>query len=658
MKKIIKLLLSIMMVFSFIISQTTVFAQDNEIKTSFLFTNDVHGNVDGYALLAGFKDYSSKNSQDVYLVDAGDAIQGDPIADLSKGEIILDIMNKVGYDFVIPGNHEFSYGVEQLKKIAEESDCGYYSSNFIDLVTNKTVFEPYKVFDTRVGKVALVGITTPESFTKSNPLNFQDKDGKFIYGFNEGNKGEDLYNVVQKNIEDAKNDGAEFVILVGHTGIDEASSPWTSQEIIAHTTGVNAYIDGHSHSTIVHDYTNKNGETVTLAQTGTAFQNIGKIELTKTNNAIHLDAKLFTEEDLEKLNVKPDESIYNFVEDIKGDYSQLLRVVGESEVDLITHDENGKRLVRTSPTNLGDLCADAFRNIMGAEIGFMTGGLIRSNINKGNITYNDVMGVFPINNCGTLIEATGQQILDALEMSLSVWPNENGGYLHTSGITYEFHNYLDSHVVKDEKNAFVRVDGEYRVKNVKVNGEKLDLNKKYTVASHDYLLMIGGDGHSMFVGSKVLKKSAISDNELVYYIEKVLGGKITAEQYGKVRSSRIDVTEKPVVKEQIVEKEELKKAIGEAAKLAKNNYTEESWAKFQKTLDNAKTVLANEKATVEDVNEALLLLLDAKEALIEISKSPNTPIKTGDLNNSLYYCIGVITSLTVLLFLKKRKLSK
>lgn len=565
MKKITKIFMSLSLVSMLLVAQVIHGVQALTVEdqiVSILFTNDVHGQLThayvkdhpgvydklGYGEVAGLKDYFSNNGHQVFLVDAGDALQGAADVALSKGVVADEIMTEMKYDFRAIGNHEFDYGMEHFLELAGTGK--YYSANFIDLKTNKPVFDSYKILETDIGRIALVGITTPEAYTKSTPKYFQDDHGNYIYGLCEKNNGQDLYDAVQDAVDAARNDPngkADYVIAVGHVGIDKQSEPWTSKDIIANTTGIDAFIDGHSHSTFKDTMKNMDGEDVLFAQTGTKLSNIGQLQIIKNDIKTEFDVELYSKDDFNDHGITANKVVQSFIDEKYAAIDEAKAVeIGESEILLNDSDENGKRLVRHTPTNLGDFSADAYRYIMGADLAFMNGGGIRASIQKGKVTYGDLINVYPFNNSGTLIEATGQQILDALEMSMSMWPEENGGYLHTSGVTYEFHSYLDSKVVKDDKGSFVKVDGEYRVKNVKINNEALDLKKTYKLASHDYMLKNGGDGYSMFVGSKILKDATIVDNEmLIQYFQENLNGKITEKQYGKVRESRVLVEKAP-----------------------------------------------------------------------------------------------------------------
>lgn len=500
-----------------------------------LFTNDVHCGVDdkiGYAGLAGYKQDMIAAGNYVALVDAGDAIQGAAIGTLSKGSYIIDIMNKVGYDAAVPGNHEFDYGMSRFLELAGMADFDYISSNFVNLTNNSNVFNSYKMMTFGDKKVAFVGISTPESFTKSNPTYFQNEKGEYIYSFCSGSNGAELYNAVQKAVDAAKNEGADYVVAVGHLGIDSQSSPWMSTEVIANTTGIDAFLDGHSHSTIAsRTVKNKAGKDVLLSSTGTKLEAIGKLVI--SDNGV--STELITD------YTKKDETVSSYIKDIQAQYSSMLNtVVATSNVNLVVNDpKTGNRIVRKSETNLGDLCADAYRTMLGADIAFVNGGGIRAQIPAGSITYNNIISVHPYGNMACMVEATGQEILDALEMASRETPNENGGFLQVSGLTYEIDISVPSSVIVDDKKMFVSVNGKYRVKNVKVGGQPLDLNKTYTLASHNYMLKSGGDGINMFTDNKILKDEILIDNQvLISYITEKLGrvvGNEYSNPYGQGR---------------------------------------------------------------------------------------------------------------------------
>ncbi|MGL5434504.1 MAG: bifunctional metallophosphatase/5'-nucleotidase [Lachnospiraceae bacterium] len=500
-----------------------------------IYTNDVHCDVDkniGYAGLELYKKQMMAQTPYVTLVDAGDAIQGEPIGTLSAGGYLIDIMNQVGYDFAIPGNHEFDYGMERFLELSEALECGYYSCNFVDLRTGELVFPAYKMAQYGDISVAFIGVTTPESFTKSTPKYFQDAAGNYIYGFCEDETGASLYNQVQKYVDEARSQGADYVILVSHLGLNDVTERWSSGAVIRNTTGIDACIDGHSHETI-HEalVMNLDGQPVLLTQTGTKLAAIGNLTIhTDGEISSSLITTVAAEGTSEIQNGKAvDPSIAAYIRGIQAQYEESLNtVVGNTEVLLTVDDpDTGVRAIRNAETNMGNFTADAYRYVMEAEIGFSNGGGIRSSIALGPVTYNDLLKIFPYGNMGCVIKASGQQIRDALEMASRSYPEENGGFLQVSGLTYTIDTSIPSSVTLDDKQNFTGVSGAYRVTDIMVNGETIDLDRMYTVASHNYMLRHGGDGMVMFEGCEVIKDDTMVDVDILSaYITNYLNGTV------------------------------------------------------------------------------------------------------------------------------------
>ena len=537
-KKMLALLLAAAMVMG--LAAPALAAEESESgKIVILHTNDVHCGIDpsadeetgavtnlGYAGVAAYKaEMEAKyGAENVTLVDAGDAIQGGPIGTLSKGSYIVDIMNEVGYDLAAPGNHEFDYGMENFLSLAKEkAKYDYLCCNFTDL-EGKPVLEAYKVVDYGDVSVGYVGIDTPESFTKSTPTFFQNEKGEYIYSFGQGNEGKDLYAAVQSAVDAAVKDGADYVVALGHLGNEGSTEAWTSKSVIANTTGIDVFIDGHSHETYGETVQNKDGEDVKLAQTGTKLANLGKVVIDTKSGEITTE--------LVSGYAEQDETVAAYVAKVNEEFAGVLqKVVAKSDVTLTTLDpETGKRAVRNAETNLGDLCADAYRVLLGADVAFVNGGGVRADIAAGDITYENIINVHPFGNEACLVETTGQDILDALEMGARLYPEENGGFLQVSGLSYTIDAAVASSVVLSDEGEFVKVDGDYRVKDVTVGGEPLDVNKTYTLASHNYMLKSGGDGFVMFKDDKLLKDSVLIDNAvLINYIVDELGGVVSRD---------------------------------------------------------------------------------------------------------------------------------
>jgi len=522
-----------------------------------LHVNDAHCGINaddetfGYADIAAYEAKLKAEGYTTLLVDAGDYVQGDVIGTLSDGEYIIDIMNELDFDVATLGNHEFDYGMEQFKDLTEKAEFEIVSSNFIDLKTNKPVFDGWTMVEADGVKFGFVGITTPETVVKSDPSNFKNEDGEFIYSFCAGENGEELYSNVQASVDAAEAAGADMIVALGHLGIDEQSSPWTSREVIKNTNGIDLFIDGHSHSLIESEIvTDEKGDKVVLTSTGTKLQSIGTVTVADGKITSELVEKedYKVSEDASSEESKAYRKASEFISAIEEQYEKLVNtVVAKTDVDLTTMNPQNpeERIIRSRETNLGDLCADAYRTLMGADIAFVNGGGIRANIDSGDITYGEIIAVHPYGNSLCLVEATGQEILDALELGACSNPDESGGFLQVSGLTYEIHSYISSSVVLTDNKEFVKVDGEYRVKNVLVNGKQLDLAKTYTLASHNYMLKSGGDGFTMFKDNKLLKDEVLIDNQvLINYIVDELGGSVGETYKNPLGDGRITIVEK------------------------------------------------------------------------------------------------------------------
>ena len=505
-----------------------------------LHTNDIHCGITdnlGIDKVSQYKKDLKKQGHPVALVDAGDAIQGAPIGKLSTGESIVKIMNAVGYDFVIPGNHEFDYGMERFLQLASRQKCGYYSCNFVDVKTRKPILKPYKIIVLGGKKIGFVGVTTPETLVTSTPKYFQDKDGKFIYGFCEDQTGEKVYAAVQRAVNNVRKEGADYVFLVGHLGTDGSIPYWSSGAIAANTYNIDGIIDGHSHEQYIppHKIINKAGKEVLVAQTGTKLQILGKMTIKE-------DGTITSE--LVKGLKTADPKITKLVAKENKKFEPILKQpVGEALVDLTGDDpKTGERRVRSGETNLGDFLADAYRFVLDTDVCMTNGGAIRNSIKKGVFTYNDLLKAFPFGNMCTVIEATGQQIVDALEVGASAYPNEHGAFMQVSGMSYTIDSSIPSGLVIDAKGNFVKIKGERRVKDVKINGKPIDLNGKYTVGGITYVLKDGGNGLVMFKQSKLLKDGIMTDVDAVTeYVQNHLNAKIKEGYENPYGAGRITI---------------------------------------------------------------------------------------------------------------------
>lgn len=557
MKKIASFLTSITVLLALILTfPFTAFAAETEsLGVVILHTNDVHCGFEaddstfGAADLAAYKARLESEGYDVILADAGDFVQGGVIGTLSNGEYPMQIMNELGYDVAIPGNHEFDFGMDNFLKLANEAKFPYISVNFTDLRTDEKPFSAYKIIEAGGLKIAFIGLTTPETPSSSTPTNFMDENGNYIYGFLGGDDGTALYTAVQDAINSAYADGADYVFAIGHMGDYVYDEKWSSRTVIKHTSGLSAFIDGHSHSVLEDFVEDKDGKSVPLASTGTKLENIGKITITDNEMTCELIEKsdYTVSADENTAENKAYRNMTDFIAGINAQYGELIgTVVAKTDVELTINDpETGERAVRSVETNLGDLCADAYRAATGAEIALVNGGGVRANIAVGDITYGNIIDVQPFGNSLCVVEATGQQILDCLEMGALHCPEEDGSFIQVSGLTYQINKSVPSSVKTDKDGNFIGVDGEYRVCNVFVGEKPLDLDKTYTVASHNYYLLSYGGGMTMFRDCKLVAKEIALDNQaLIDYITENLGGTV-GEEYSNPRGSgRIKIIDK------------------------------------------------------------------------------------------------------------------
>ena len=495
-----------------------------------LYTNDVHTYIDKqspkltYAAIADLKQSYQNAGKDVLLVDAGDHVQGTAYGSMDEGASIIKLMNAAGYDVATPGNHEFDYGMDRAKAIMKEADFPYLSCNWVDLRTTLRVLPSVKVFVRGGRRIAFVGVTTPETFTKSTPAYFMDKaQRKYIYDIQGGEDGKKLYDAVQKAIDKAKL-LADVVIGLGHLGVDPSSAPWTSEEVIAHTSGFDAFIDGHSHTVMENKQVqDASGKAVTLTQTGSYFANVGEMTIAADGT---ITTKLIpTHEGMDATIAAMQTSWVNTVDDMLGEKI----AVGDSDF-YVSDPATGKRRIRSAETNLGDFVADGiyayFNEVekLHCDLAIMNGGGIRADVPAGDWTFKTCKQVSPFGNVACLMSVTGKQIQDALEFAARFAGEdgkENGGFLQVAGATYEIHTDIPNTVQTDEKNVWIgSAIGTPRVQNVKIYDKAsgsylpLDPGATYALAGMNYTLRNLGDGFAMFDGAELIK-DYVSEDYLV-----------------------------------------------------------------------------------------------------------------------------------------------
>ncbi len=492
-----------------------------------LYTNDVHTYIDKqspkltYAAIAALKKSYQDDGKNVLLVDAGDHVQGTAYGSMDEGATIIQLMNAAGYDAATPGNHEFDYGMDRAKELMADADYPYLSCNWVNLPLNNRVLSDVKYFRIGGRTIAFVGITTPETITKSTPAYFMDKNqNRYVYDILGGEDGQKLYSAVQKSINKARVI-ADYVIGLGHLGVDPSSSPWTSKEVIEHTSGLDAFIDGHSHTVMECEWVKDlSGKAVALTQTGSYFANVGEMTI-KADGSIATQL-VPTYDGLDSAVAGIQTEWVSAVDDMLGEK------IAVAETNFYISDPaTGKRRIRLGETNLGDFVADGIYSYFNeveqlhCDVAIMNGGGIRADVNAGDWSFKTCKQVSPFGNVACLMSVTGKQIQDALEFAARfVGPDgqENGGFLHVAGATYEIHTDIPNTVQTDDKNVWIgSATGTPRVQNVKIYDKAsgtyvpLDEGKTYALAGMNYTLRNLGDGFAMFDGAELIKDYVAED---------------------------------------------------------------------------------------------------------------------------------------------------
>lgn len=519
--------------------ETNCFFGD-KADVTILYTNDVHTYIDNkspkptYAAIAALKKSIEDTGRDVLLVDAGDHIQGTAYGSMDDGATIIELMNEAGYDLATPGNHEFDYGMARAKAVLQEADFPYVSCNWVDLRTGFNVLPSVKFFFVGGRKIAFVGVTTPETFTKSTPAYFMnDAQTKYIYDILGGEDGQKLYDAVQEAIDKAEFWGADTIIGLGHLGVDPSSSPWTSEEVIAHTHGFTAFIDGHSHTVMANkQVTDASGKAVTLTQTGSYFKNIGKM-------TVGADGTITTEliDTYEGLDAAVAATASNWISAVDDMLGEEI-AVGDTKF-YINDPATGKRRIRSGETNLGDFVADGiytyFNEIeeLHCDVAIMNGGGIRTDVEAGPWSFKTCKTVSPFGNVACLMSVTGQQIQDALEFGArfaGAEGKENGGFLQVAGARYTIHPMIPNTVQTNDKNVWTGSATTPRVSNVEIYDkttgtyQPLDPNATYALAGMNYTLRNLGDGFAMFDGATLIKDYVSEDYLVMSSYAAMFGG--------------------------------------------------------------------------------------------------------------------------------------
>lgn len=502
-----------------------------------LYDNDVHCTVAGYTVMAALKSDLLRETPNVILASSGDFLQGGNLGAATEGADIIRILNRVGYDFVTLGNHEFDYGMGRLAENSASFAGKILDCNLIDERVGKRMYDSYEIVDYGWTKVAFLGVSTPYSFASSSPSFFKDSEGNFIYSLSI----DTIYDTIQNAVDDARNQGAEYVVVLSHLGDQLDVDAVNSHTMIAATSGIDVVLDGHAHNVIEHRaLKNREGKDVILTSTGSHFANIGKLTISAADGSLKTELLPVAE-----CGVR-DASVDALVDSIQNEFDKVgTRHIGYSKASMPAKDAENVWIVRNCQQAVGDFCADALRYVTGSDIAYVGGGSIRSGLAAGEVTFSDIYAIFPFNNRICTVKVKGSRILDMLELAFSCVPADFGGYGHLSGITAVVDTAVESPVVIDENRMFVRCEGPRRVSDVRIlNGrtgeyEPLDPDAEYLLAADNYRIIQMGDGFTMFNGLKANDPGIQDVSALEEYIVRGLEG-IIPEKYGKAEN-RINI---------------------------------------------------------------------------------------------------------------------
>ena len=569
-KGLLGLFLSLVLVLGLIIGpvQNPAFAEEgNVVKLTIVHTNDVHSRVTGndndligYARLATLVK-ELREAGNLILLDAGDTTHGLPIATVSNGESIIRLMNQIGYDAMVPGNHDFNYGYERLVELNEVADFPILAANVVKEDETRDLQE-YTIIEIDGLKVGIFGLTTQETTYKSNPKN------------TEGLEFRDPVAVAEEMVVKLEEEGVDLIIALAHIGVDEESHP-KATDVAERVEGIDIIVDGHSHTKL--DEGKLVGDTL-IVQAGEHLKNIGLVDIEFVDGEIaKKEAKLISFE--EALELEEDEEISKEIARLEEENQKILSVaIGQSNVELVGERE----VVRAGESNLGNLATDAMLDITGADVAMTNGGGIRASIPAGEITKGNVLEVFPFGNYIVVLELTGEEILNALEHGVDTYPELAGKFPHVAGMTYK---------IDPSKEAG------NRIVELLVDGEPIELDKSYTLATNDFMA-VGGDGYTMFEDAPIVGEFEGLDEALIKYIEKI--GVVEYEVEG-----RITAIEEVPVEEVVEETEEVGVAdtyivkVGDVLwKIAeKYGLTWERLAEFNK-LQNPHLIFPNQKILI------------------------------------------------------------
>lgn len=493
-RRVLSYLLSLLLVvgvfFGIMGSESLADSKLKEIKI--IHVNDVHGQVEGndkdligYPRLKTYVDRQRQENPNLILLNAGDTIHGTNFATLSRGETVVNLMNMMGFDAMVPGNHDFNYGSDRLLELSKKAKFEILAANLAKEGSDEKVYKDYMIKEVAGIKLGIFGLATPETKEKSHPNN---------------TKGIDFVSPVEisrEMVKKLKSEKVDVIIALSHLGEDKESE-FTSILVAKEVEGIDVIVDGHSHTKLPEGRVEKG---TLIVQTGDWVKNIGEVTLGfEDGKLIDKKAKLIGFDDVK--NLEGDKGLIGEIEKINLENKKVLdTIIGKTKTDL-----NGVReIVRGKESNLGNFVTEAMKVKSGADLAITNGGGIRDSISAGDITIGQIHTVFPFTNFLVLIEASGQDIVDALEYGTDAYPEVAGKFPQVSGISYT----LD---VNEKVGT--------RVKDVLINGSPIDLKKTYKLATNDFMAA-GGDGYTMFEGNKILSEDTTLADLLVEYLGEV-----------------------------------------------------------------------------------------------------------------------------------------
>ncbi len=457
-------------------------------RLTILHINDFHGRVfpgsdtpaggakprGGAAYLAAMIEAEkTRNPRGVILLSAGDMFQGTPISDIFQGRPVLEMMNDLHFDAMTLGNHEFDWGRTALAGIIKSAAFPVLSANIVDRAGNYlSGVKPYMIVERKGIKIAVIGLTTPETPYATKAENVQDLT--FL----------DPAGILPGLLTEVRRKGASLIVLLTHLGTDE------DKRLAASVEGIDVIVGGHSHTVVTDPVTV--GRTI-IVQAGSHGLYLGVLELTVDEKTGKIEAATKKGE-LKAVSAGPNDPFDAHIARIANGYREktgaiFRQVVGETGVALTRH-ADGESV-------LGDVIADAMRESAGAQIAIQNSGAIRADIPAGRITMEQVYTTLPFDDVLVAMDLSGAALLGLLEKSIA----RDKGILQVSGMEVRYH---------------AGGAGGKRVKEVRAGGTPLDASRVYRVVTNDFLAA-GGDKVSGFrEGLHLTYGGAVRDAFIAY----------------------------------------------------------------------------------------------------------------------------------------------